>query len=155
MMKKQIQVFFTLVLLTGLVNTAYSQVSKEQLNEVFEAQKTLIEGSDRDCYPVNTVVGDLNGDGKPEGVVQYNCGFKGSMGNASAGMGWAILINRGGKLTVIINQTNVNNTIPLAIENGTIKAQKMKYKKEDARCCPSIKIAKKYKLIGNQLKEVK
>ncbi len=77
------------------------------------------------------------------------------MGNASAGMGWAVLINRGGKLTIIINQTNVNNTIPLAIENGTIKARKMKYKKEDAHCCPSIKVAKKYKLIGSQLKEVK
>ncbi len=68
-MKKQIQVFFTLALLTSLVNTAYSQISKEQLNKSFEAQKTLIEGSGRDCYPVNTVVGDLNGDGKPCNIV--------------------------------------------------------------------------------------
>lgn len=137
-----------------------SNVTSQIIERAFLKSINRIEGSERDsaseryCYVVNILVGDLNQDGLKDGLVHYACGFKAG-GNARAGSGWAVMINDNGSLFLLLTDEEINIVPSKITSDGTIIGEQLDYAPSDPRCCPSIKTPRNVKLLGNSLIVVK
>ncbi len=127
----------------------------EELTTIIENEfsKSLskIEGQERDCWIVNIVSGDLNGDGSSDVVAHYSCGIKGSMGNASTGSGEAIFINKDNQYKIVGWEEKFRNFIPNKIYTGILYGEEVEYAPTDPNCCPSLKREIQLKLVGSNL----
>jgi len=145
MLQKLTLCLFTL----AMYQLGYSQITQQQLAKTFDELQALATLKGERCGAANTVVGDLDGDGDVDGIVQYVCTMHG--GNMVVRTGWTVWINDGKQLKPVLNERDLIGTWPRAISNGVILARFDKHKPSDASCCPSIKIPKKYKLVLKKL----
>ncbi|WP_299455685.1 hypothetical protein [uncultured Microscilla sp.] len=134
-----------LCLLLLWTSYGYTQVSKQKLMKAFDQYQALVAGKGQVCHAANAVVGDLNGDGVQDGIVQYTCLMAG--GNIPVYTGWTLWLNEKGVIKPVLHCKDLGRALPLSIgAGGIISALVYKYKKGDASCCPSIKTPKKYQL---------
>ncbi|TAD99151.1 MAG: hypothetical protein EAZ97_09475 [Bacteroidetes bacterium] len=130
----------------------YSYSQSETIEGAFNQIKAKINGSDRDCYVVKYLTGDLDGDGQTDGLAFYACGIKGNAGNASAGQGWAVFLKKQGKFFHKLTDEETFGIIPLYIQaNGVVVSEQLEHAKDDPNCCPSIKKTRKVQLKNNTL----
>jgi hypothetical protein len=136
-----------LLLLTCVcwVTSGYTQASKKALTDAFNKHQALVAGRGQVCHAANVVVGDLDGDGVNDGVVQYVCLMAG--GNIPVYTGWTMWLSKNGELKPVLHRNDLGQALPLSIgAGGVISALVYKHKKGDASCCPSIKTPKKFQL---------
>jgi uncharacterized protein (TIGR02145 family) len=142
-----------LLTILGIYTSCFSQQnasSKEailikKLETAFTNSLNKVETSDRTCWLVKSLIGDLNLDGASDGIVFFGCGFRDG-GNAIAGSGLAIFLNKNGELLFSgIDESN-DKFIPNKISAGLIYGETRDYSPDDPRCCPSIikKVTLKY-----------
>ena len=116
-----------------------AQVTNKSSENAFYAQKQHFLGKTWQCDPVNTLLGDLNADGKIDALIQYSCSPKGG-GNAVYTIGWAVFLNQNGQPTYTLHDSK---RVPWVIESitkdGQIVATQYEYAPGDGHCCPSIK----------------
>lgn len=143
-MKNTLRIFTLCLSILITHQLSFGQVTKKQLEKTFNDLQALVAGKGEACGASNTVVGDLDGDGDVDGIVQYSCTMGG--GNMVVRNGWTIWINDGKQLKPVLHEQSLVGTWPRGISNGVILARFDKHKPGDASCCPSIKIPKKYKL---------
>lgn len=148
-MKNTLRIFTLCLSILITQQLSFGQVTKKQLEKTFDDLQALVAGKGETCGAANTVVGDLDGDGDVDGIVQYACTMHG--GNIVVRTGWTVWLNDGKKLKPILTERDLVGTWPRAISNGVILARFDKHKRGDASCCPSIKIPKKYKLVLRKL----
>lgn len=118
----------------------------EAVKKFLASQKTETESAD----PQDTVLADLNGDGKSEIVLL-----------------WALLGPTYFNQTLTIFSKTAQGYAPVAslplageaklssVKNGIILVEHKLLAKNDPRCCPSIKKLVKYRLLGKKIIEVK
>jgi len=124
-------------------------ITKADIEKAFNENQSQIEGDGRDCWTVNSFIGDLNSDGANDGLIHFGCGIKGNMGNASAGSGLAIFLNNNGTLVYQGTDENFVDFVPSKISAGLVYGEILEYGPDDARCCPSIKTKVRLKLVNN------
>ncbi len=126
-------------------------LSKIIVEESFNKLLNKKEFTDEVCAADNIVVGDLNNDGKKDGIVDYSCVSK-MGGNAILESGWAVFINNNGKLNLLLINRNFRSTPQKILKDGTIISLLSDYGPNDLTCCPSIKSQLKVRLINDSLK---
>lgn len=134
-------------MLLGLLwaSSGYTQASKQALTAAFDKHQALVAGRGQVCHAANVVVGDLDGDGVNDGIVQYTCLMAG--GNVPISTGWTIWLSKKGTLVPVLHHNDLGQALPLSIgAGGVISALVYKHRKGDASCCPSIKTPKKFQL---------
>ena len=116
---------------------------------------------------INSVIkiGDLNGDGLIDGVVDYGLEptweDNGEGGNAISELsGIIVFVNSGKALTVADHSEKFGGNIGSRnelkkISNGVIFLEGLEYTEHDARCCPTLNATTKLVLRNNKIKEVK
>ncbi|WP_299825996.1 serine/threonine-protein kinase [uncultured Pontibacter sp.] len=102
------------------------------------------------------LVGDLNGDGLQDGIVDYSLEptFEDTGGGNAIGAlpGLVAFINTGNKLTIADHSEEFNYMYKISkINNGVIFLEGFEYAEDDARCCPSIEVTKKLVLRNDKL----
>ena len=130
------------------------QITKSSIEQEFIKHLGQIEGSGRDCWTVNSFIGDLNGDGVNDGVAHFGCLIKGNVGNASGGSGIAIFLVNNNKLEFIGTEEDYIGFVPSKIASGVVYGEQLDYGPDDPRCCPSIKTKIKLKFSNNKLVKV-
>jgi hypothetical protein len=131
-----------------------STFSKNDFELAYDKLASQIEGKERNCTRGEGITGDLNGDGLIDGIIGYSCGFKGNLGNASAGSGWAIFVSNGKELKFIGTCENFADCSADSIRSGLIYGVQYEYAANDPRCCPSLKTPIKLKLKNKTLIKV-
>lgn len=125
--------------------SGYTQASKKKLTTAFNKHQALVAGRGQVCHAANVIVGDLDGDGVKDGVVQYVCLMAG--GNMPISTGWTMWLSKNRELKPVLHRNDLGQALPLSIgANGVVSALVYKHKKGDASCCPSLKTPKKFQL---------
>lgn len=103
------------------------------------------------------VAGDLTHDGTPETVVLYTIESQGGRNLYIQYL--AVFARRNGKLSplahVEVGGKSVRSVELTSIENNSIVLDTMSYGPNDPQCCPTVKGATKYLLVGRTLREQK
>ena len=146
-MKRLIFVFLMLCSVIGI-----SQIIPDSLSfaKVFSKTVDDITGGKKYCWINRIIIGDINNDGKQDGIVQYSCSSMDG-GNASTGSGIAVYINYKGKFKFISSDDKFNDIVPFKISDGIIFCDKFNYSPNDYRCCPSIKTSIQLEFKNNKL----
>lgn len=110
-------------------------------------------------------LGDLNGDGSTDGVVDYSLEptweDNGGGGNAISEIsGIIIFVNSGNAFTIADHSDEFGGNFGSRnelkrINNGVIFLEGLDYKEEDPRCCPSLMTTTKLILRNNKITELK
>lgn len=110
-------------------------------------------------------LGDLNGDGSTDGVVDYSLEptweDNGGGGNAISEIsGIIIFVNSGNSFTIADHSDEFGGNFGSRnelkrINNGVIFLEGLDYKEEDPRCCPSLMTTTKLILRNNKITELK
>jgi hypothetical protein len=105
------------------------------------------------------ILGDLNGDGVNDAIVNYN-GSEGTLASAFSG-NWIFVMEQENASIITANfgagiYENDFCVFPYPvsvtkIENGIVYCTSCEYIFGDARCCPSINIELTYKLVNNEM----
>jgi hypothetical protein len=106
------------------------------------------------------LLGDLNGDNLPDGVVDYSLEptleDNGGGGNAIAEIpGLIAFVNTGRGIIIADHSESFPLSTLKKINNGVIILEGLAYANDDPRCCPSIKTSIKAVLRNNKLIELK
>lgn len=126
-------------------------ITEQRVKDAYLLNQNRIAGNDRNCWPVTVLIGDLNGDGFNDGLVKFACGFKGNAGNASAGSGLAVFINRNGNLEFLLSDEKYMIVPSKILKDGAILGEQLEYAAGDNPNWPSLKTKKQIRLKNNIL----
>src|SRR5689334_17874307 len=152
----------SLILLTAFVSFSWWTTSAQQDNDdaVIDAYISRQAGRERgeEYREARKVVqGDLMRDGVPETVVLYT--IEGQGGGNLYVQYLAVFGQRDGKLSPLthaeVGGKSVRSVELESVDKNSILLDTLRYGPEDPQCCPSMKGATKYVLMGRTLREQK
>lgn len=132
----------------------------EYLPDISDGRSLNKYSLDTDDKGYKILIGDLNGDNLPDGVVDYSLEptleDNGGGGNAVAEIpGLIAFVNTGRGIIIADHSESFSLTSLKKINNGVIILEGLAYASDDPRCCPSIKTTTKVVLRNNKLIELK
>lgn len=152
--------YYLIILFTYifLPTNLYSQTLRHQkVREAFRKYRTSIIEMRTDCWDAAIILGDLNRDGRPDGIVAYGCGVP--IGQRSPGgvIGWAVFINVNESYRLLYKEENgFQGLMPRRIyKNGLISAERYEYNAYDLPNAPTVIKPKKLKFDGKKLSILK
>lgn len=152
-MRKIIPLFLVASLIFNY-QKSFSQITKNDVDSAFNKSEIKIAGEGRSCSIVSFLAGDLNRDSIQDVLVYYSCQIKGTIGKSTTGGGWAIWLNKNGKLEFLLNDENKFGLAPKEIiSDGTVLCDQLGYDSNNSN--PSIIGQRKVKLGDKKLVVIK
>jgi len=150
------------VMLTGVccclaTNTSAQQDTDANAIDAYLSRQARRERGEEYREARKVVVGDLTHDGTPETVVLYTIE---SQGGSNLYIQYlAVFARRNGKLSplthVEVGGKSVRSVELTSVQNNSILLDTLSYGPKDPQCCPTVKGATKYVLVGRTLREQK
>lgn len=140
----------TLLLPCLLVAATAHAVTQAEAERVASRYIATLPPAEVSYEAVRTVVGDLDGDGTPEILVQ-----KALLGPTYWSYQLEVFVDRGAGYLHVATGDLWGEIESIAIDQGVVVVQSMMPGPDDARCCPTLRKTFRYRWQGGQLIEQK
>jgi len=150
----------SIVILTALVSltcwaTSAQQENDDAIIDTYISRQAGREGGEEYREARKVVQGDLTHDGVPETVVLYT--IESQRGSNLYVQYLAVFARHNGKLSPFthleVGGKSVRSVELKSIDTNSILLDTLTYGPKDPQCCPSVKGATKYVLVGRALRE--
>ncbi|MEI6696058.1 MAG: hypothetical protein WCO13_08315 [Bacteroidota bacterium] len=136
------------------------EVNKDTIKEAFDNYLTVLntDGTKLINYENNNQefnydIGDIDGDNKPDAVVEYAFDLKGEIGTGLFGKKGIVIFKNTGKNLIVIDEKEISPKFERFknINQGVILMERLDFKEGDPNCCPSEKTTEKYVIRDGKL----
>lgn len=134
---------------TANKNLAESKFTKKDVQRKFGEIRNSFDKDDESLGSTEVRIGDINGDGKEDALIDYVIVPKG--GNITLRTGVAVYIYDGEKLNLLLQYDFPYIAYVDKIKDNLLYCVRTEFRKSDPACCPSIKKPFKMKLEDNKL----